>query len=553
MLQNSAIEKLISIIRKDLKRSLRLHISGYPRPYYVSFLLRDTEWFNTWAGGGSVFRKRSDHTRNVYCDMRVGNYRYDQVTEGGLNDNDKELESYGFVTVPIDDRVYDGLRLGLWRLTDAKYREAIQDYNNRRTRRVSSVDPNTNYRSFTPLRPLKFAEHGRAESIDEERWVRYCKTVSKWLSELPGVTTGWVEFDGSQQTRVFVSSEGREIVQHTKMFSLSGTIRALSRDGSQLEQDLVINCGSQMELPDIRSFKRMMVKKYERLQDQIRARKIHSFTGPVLLYPDPAGLLIHEAIGHRLEGSRLVSSSEGQTFKDKVGRKVVNVPLTIRDNPKQRKFNGKLCVGYYQYDDEGTEANDTLLVKAGIHHGFLTTRSQVFDENFEPNGHARNKKFERPISRMAVTIIEGEEPHSLENLKRMLVHEVKKSGKPYGMIIYDTSGGETDTQSYDFQAFSGEVSYATLIYPDGKEVPVRGVDFVGTPLQALNSIIAVGKEQELNNGYCGAESGFIPISTISPAILLSNLELQSKQEELVTQYILKKPVFKKKRRKKKRK
>ena len=70
---------------------------------------------------------------------------------------------------------------------------------------------------------------------------------------------------------------------------------------------------------------------------------------------------------------------------------------------------------------------------------------------------------------------------------------------------------------------------------------MRGVNFIGTPLQALNNVIAVGDELVLNNGYCGAESGFIPITTISPAILLSNLELQAKTEELVTQFILGKP------------
>lgn len=545
MLPKSTIQRLIPILKKDLKRSMRLQLRGYPRPYYVSFLLRDVEWFNTWAGGGSVYRRRSDHTRNVFCDLRVGSYRYDQVTEGGLLDNDKEIESYHYVSVPIDDRVYDGLRLGLWRLTDAKYREAIHDFNNKRTARISSVDPNRNLSSFSRQKPLKSIGSGRPEKIDEEKWVKYCKTVSKWLSDLPQVTTGWVEFDGQQSTHILVNSDGREIAQHFKVFSLTGTMRALSADGSQIEQDLILNCGSQRELPDMRTFKRMLTERYKRLLAIAKAKRIHSFAGPVLLYPVPAGLLMHEAIGHRMEGSRLLSSSEGQTFKDKLGKQIVNVPLTMRDNPKLKKFNGEICIGAYDFDDEGTEAQEALLVKHGIHRGFLTSRAQMLPDETRSNGHARNKKFERPISRMAVTIVEGEEPQKLENLRRMLINEIRKTGKPYGMIIYDTSGGETETQSYDFQAFSGEVSYATLVYPDGKEVSVRGVDFVGTPLQALGSIIAVGKEQELNNGYCGAESGFIPISTISPAILLSNLELQSKQEELVTQYILKKPVFRK--------
>jgi predicted Zn-dependent protease len=111
------------------------------------------------------------------------------------------------------------------------------------------------------------------------------------------------------------------------------------------------------------------------------------------------------------------------------------------------------------------------------------------------------------------------------------------------MIVYETNGGETATTNYDFQAFAGDISYATLIYPNGKEVAIRGVNFVGTPLQSLSNIIAVGDEQQLDNGFCGAESGLVPISTISPAVLISNLELQGKEEELVTPHILQRPKF----------
>ena len=72
---------------------------------------------------------------------------------------------------------------------------------------------------------------------------------------------------------------------------------------------------------------------------------------------------------------------------------------------------------------------------------------------------------------------------------------------------------------------------------------VRGVDFVGTPLAALSHIIAVGNKIETDNAFCGAESGTIPVSTISPAILMSTLELQAKETSKVTQYALPLPWF----------
>jgi hypothetical protein len=142
---------------------------------------------------------------------------------------------------------------------------------------------------------------------------------------------------------------------------------------------------------------------------------------------------------------------------------------------------------------------------------------------------------------MGVTIIEGSNGESLNRLKEKLLREIKRQRKPFGMIVYETNGGETDTTNYDFQAFSGDISYATLVYPNGREVCVRGVNFVGTPLQSLSNIVAIGDSPELDNGFCGAESGLLPISTISPAVLVRNLELQGKDEELVTPSILKRP------------
>ena len=538
MLRKRIVDRIIPILKKDVRRALSMKVKGFPRPYYCSFLLRDIRWFNTWASSGSTYRKRSDHTRNVYCDLRLGSYRCDQTTEGGLNDNDEDLDSASHVTVPIDDHDLSGMRVSLWRLSEAKFREAITDHNNKMASRIHTIDSNQRYPSFVRTRPRKSIKYGTAEPVDEMYWMRFCKQASKWLSRLPHVSGNWVEFDSQRETHIFVSTEGSVIVQNRQVFSLHATIRNLISEGTFIEQELDLNCGTLRELPDMKTFRRMMLQKYQQLLNLMKAKKIHSFSGPVLLYPIPAGLLFHEAIGHRVEGSRLLSSGEGQTFKGQVGKRIIPAELTMRDNPRIKRFKGQRCVGAYDFDDEGSPSKNAVLIEDGILKGFLNTRAALNSRNHKPNGHARNKKFQRPISRMAVTIIEGQQPVSLKRLKELLIEEIKLQKKPFGMIVYETSGGETETTTYDFQAFSGEISYATLVYPDGKEVSVRGVNFVGTPLQALHNIAAIGDELVLDNGYCGAESGFLPISTISPAILLRNLELQSKQEELVTQYIL---------------
>lgn len=526
-----------------------MSVPGFPKPYYCSFLLKDLDWFNTWASSGSTCRSQTDRSRSVYCDLRVGSYDYDQVTEGGLRELDEDLESNSHTSVPIDDKDYDGLRITLWKLLESKFREALADYNQKEASRISTLDPNNGLRSFTRGKRASYRHYSRLDDVDYDEWDKFCKKASLWISQLPRLSGSYVEFDVSQETRIFVSTEGTITVQNAQVFCLSANLHRLTSEGSRLEQEVVVNCGSLAELPTLAEFKRMIARKYEQLQRVSRAKKIHAFSGPVLLYPGPAGLLFHEAVGHRLEGSRLLSAGEGQTFKDQVGKQIFKLPITVRDNPLQKEFDGVKCIGSYAYDDEGAKAQDTVLIEDGVLKGFLSTRAAIIKGRHNSNGHARTKQNQRPISRMAVTIIEGKQGQPLDKLKAKLIQEIKRQKKPFGMIVYETNGGETDTTNYDFQAFSGDIAYATLVYPNGREVCVRGVNFVGTPLQSLSNIVAIGDTPEVDNGFCGAESGLLPITTISPAVVVSNLELQGKDEELVTPSILKRPLSLKRRKK----
>ena len=540
MLSRALASKLIPLLKRECKQVLKIKVPRFPQAYYCSYLLRDTHWFNTWARSGSTYRKRNDHTRNLYADIRVGSYKYDQVSDGGLFDNDNEIESYNHIDLPIDDKNYDGLRIALWRLTESKFREALTEYNHREATALSTVDQNREFASFHKLAAKTAIKPHRFDHVDHNKWEDFCKQASTWLSRLPKILTNSVDFDSNLVTKVFVSSEDRVIVQHEQIFCLSASISHLTEEGLELSQDLVINAGRLWELPDLPTFKRAMQRKHKQLLQQIKARKVHAFSGPVLLYPKAAGLLFHEAVGHRLEGSRLLSSGEGQTFKDQISKEILGVKIDITDDPSCKRFKGLSCIGAYDYDDEGTKSRAAKLIVDGRLQGFLSTRAEL-PTGLALNGHARAKKHQRPISRMGVTVIKGKQTKTIAELKELLIAEIKAQNKPFGMVIYETAGGETDTSSFDFQGFSGEISFAKLIYPDGKEEVVRGVDFVGTPLQALSGIIAVGDQAELDNHFCGAESGYIPVSTISPAILLRSLELQTKSEELVTQYLLERP------------
>ncbi len=149
------------------------------------------------------------------------------------------------------------------------------------------------------------------------------------------------------------------------------------------------------------------------------------------------------------------------------------------------------------------------------------------------NGHGRASGSAKPIARMSNLVIEAskEKTVSYDELKKMLMEEVKRQGKPFGLIIRDITGGSTNTSGWGYQAFKGSPRLLYKVNPNtGEETLVRGVELVGTPLTSINKIIAASDQSGVFNGYCGAESGYVPVSTIAPALLTTELELQRKQQ-----------------------
>lgn len=100
---------------------------------------------------------------------------------------------------------------------------------------------------------------------------------------------------------------------------------------------------------------------------------------------------------------------------------------------------------------------------------------------------------------MGNLLVVNRQPADPKTMRQLFMSEIKRQKKPYGIWVKDTLGGETGTSSYDFQAFKGEILDAVRVFPDGREEPIRGVDFVGTPLSSLDSVVCLGDDPTLNN------------------------------------------------------
>ena len=158
------------------------------------------------------------------------------------------------------------------------------------------------------------------------------------------------------------------------------------------------------------------------------------------------------------------------------------------------------------------------------------------------NGHGRKQAGLPPVARQSNLFVEVAESHTREELKARLIDLVKEADKPFGLYFEDVQGGFTFTGRMIPNAFNVLPIMVYRIFPDGREELVRGVDLIGTPLTTFSKIAAAGNQLEAFNGICGAESGGVPVAGISPAVLVSQIEVQKKEKSQERTPILPAPV-----------
>jgi hypothetical protein len=117
-----------------------------------------------------------------------------------------------------------------------------------------------------------------------------------------------------------------------------------------------------------------------------------------------------------------------------------------------------------------------------------------------------------------------------DQLKKELLRLVTEQQKPFGLFFEDIEGGFAITGRVIPNSFNVRPLLVYRIFPDGREELVRGVDFIGTPLSTFSKVVAADDSPGIFNGVCGAESGWVPVSAISPGLLLSQVEVQKKEK-----------------------
>ncbi|HKS66323.1 MAG TPA: metallopeptidase TldD-related protein [Candidatus Acidoferrales bacterium] len=517
---------ILNAMQDELNRSFAAMSHAEPPAYFISYTISDRQYTNVSGSNGALLSSSDTRARWLEVQTRVGSPQLDNTHKVG--DRPPSWTSPG-TTVALDDDV-PVLRREIWRETDRQYRAAVEALIKVKTsQQVQVQTAESQAADFSHEAPHTYVGPRVEISVDRKPWEARVRRYTAEFSKAPAVLNSIATFTALGTNQYQVNTEGTKLAFGQVHYRLELFVQSKAPDGMDIDRyanfDWLDPKGEPSDSEVFDTIHRL-VRETVALDG---APLVEPYAGPALLSGRAAAVFFHEVFGHRMEGFRQKDISEGQTFTSKIGQQIMPSFLSIKDDPTEKTFNGQMLLGSYPYDDEGVPGEDTVLVDHGILKTFLMSRNPLVGIAHS-NGHGRRQLGYVPIARQGNLIVSSTNTLTGKQLRQKLVDLVKEQGKPFGLLIDDIEGGFTFTGRAQPQAFQVTPLVVYKVFADGRpDQIVRGVNIVGTPLVSLTKIVATGDKPEIFNGYCGAESGSVPVSAVSPAILISEMEFAKKE------------------------
>jgi len=513
-------------MKTELDRSLKTLGAQDPAAYYIGYTITDSQRATVSGSNGALLS--SDEARNRWLEVtvRTGSYELDDTHKvdgrtppnGGPGTN-----------APLDDDP-EVLRRAIWLETDKQYRAAAEALIKIKTGKEVKVQTEEGRApDFSREKPQTYTGPWVSFTLDRKPWEQKVRDYTRYFRQSTAVINSIVTFTANAENIMQLNTEGTHLQFGQIRYRLELFIQGKASDGMDIDRYYNFDWVNPSEAPTDKAVYAAAAQLRKEMEGLVASPLNDPTVGPALLTGRAAAVFFHEVFGHRAEGHRQKDVNEGQTFAKKVGEPILPEFLSIVDDTTMKKLGNQDLLGYYQFDDEGVAAQRVVLVDHGVLKNFEMSRSPL--EGFpHSNGHGRRQIGATPVSRQGNLIVQSSKTVTNAQLRAKLIELVKQQGKPYGLLIDDIFGGFTFTGRGQPQAFQVQPLVVYKVFADGRpDELVRGVDIVGTPLAALTKIEATGDTPEVFNGYCSAESGSVPVSAASPAILTGELEVQKKE------------------------
>ena len=357
---------------------------------------------------------------------------------------------------------------------------------------------------YDPVDPLASisdeAKVGILEMVDAEARAQDSR-VKEVIANISGV----------YKVVLVAGSDGRLATDIRPLMRLN--VQVIAQDGDRREQGMSGGGGRHgytwLDEDTVRSFARDAVR-----QALVNLEAVEAPAGAmdVVLGPGWPGILLHEAIGHGLEGD--FNRKGTSAFSGRIGDQVASEQCTVVDDGAIPGRRGSLTV-----DDEGEGTGRTVLIENGILKGYMQDGTNARLMGVSPTGNGRRESYaHRPMPRMTNTFMENGHYDPQE-----IIESVE-----YGLYPTQFSGGQVDITSGKF-VFSASEAY--LIEKGKITRPVKGATIIGNGPDVLRRVAMVGNDMALDPGIgtCGKEGQSVPVGVGQPTLLVNDLTVGGTQ------------------------
>jgi predicted Zn-dependent protease len=535
-------DPVLDLLATELQRSEAVFAEEDETPHYTAVTITDHERLELAAKAGTLDDRLERTERWLDVDLRVGTPALDSTHPlRGFS----ALDGGGRRRVKLPVETGYATRHTLVRELDKQYREAAERIVLLRSNQSVMVAEEALADDFEPREGQVDEREVPPLVVDEEAWEKRLEALSARIDREAQVHDHVVRLATIREVKRMVDTEGARLRHGRTHARLMVQLATTAEDGDRVSVFDAFDVHDPADVPTegLDVWADGLVARLVALRNAPRGEP---YSGPVLLEGRAAGVFFHEVLGHRVEGHRQKREDEGKTFAEFVGDPILPDYVDVVDDPTidvMATPDGPIDLnGHYHWDDEGVRAQPAVLVDDGRFQGFLMGRSPLPDVP-SSNGHGRRSVGNEPTARMGNTIITTTRPQPRKALRTQLIQQMREQGLDYAYIVEDIEGGFALTGRTMPNAFNIRAVASWRVHADGRpDELVRGIDLVGTPFVAFESLIATGDDPEVFNGTCGAESGWVPVSAVSPSMLFRRLEFQLKEKGQQRPPLLERPL-----------
>lgn len=538
-----AQDPIMDVLKQEIKKEHNELKSLSQAPYYMNFRVDYDLSYSVSASMGSLSSNNRSEDAYFMSHVRLGDYQVDSY----LGDQAMNLgAAISPVRLPIEvDRCAPALKEAIWRDVNSRYKLASEYFEGAVKANFQTIekqqDKAPNFSAATTNVSYEAPLTGEQTKFDDKQWEKRVCEYSAILLDNKNITESNSSISFSNERKYFVSTDGDEVVQNLQYCHLIISLVIMAEDGMQLPLYKQYFAFTPEGLPS----NEQVVKDVKELGVTLAALReapmVDSYTGPALLTGAASGVFFHEIFGHRIEAQPMKSNADGRTFTNLIGKPVLPATMSVYDDPSLTHYQGAPLNGYYKYDEQGAKGTRVDVVENGILKDFLRTRTPI-EIMTGTNGHARAQMGLDPTSRQSNLVVATSEKLTEADMRQMLLDEIKKQGKTYGFLFTKVTGGFTATSAANVNSFQVTPLEVYRVYLDGRpDEIVRGVALIGTPLSMFSNISHAGGEHEIFTGMCGATSGQVPVTAISPMIFVDKIEVQRQPASTAQKPILERP------------